>query len=252
MNDEWLEHDPYRTPGFRACLTRRMRAHRFRRRHGIYVRRVSDGRWFDTVAGWCALFLPIAALVALVLIAACTDAGTVVEDDTSPPATTTAATVLVVPDLHGPATVPPSATALRTDPPTTTTDPCADRGLGCLPFAPAELDSCARMVWYMGQWGLPDRFGDSGRHGRWVASDGLGWRESKCDNAAISPTGCCGGWWQLYIATFIAHGHRDALALCGVDDLADVVGINPPAEQRQACVTAWLWSIDGLSPWAPH
>lgn len=170
--------------------------------------------------------------------------------DAVPTSTTTAPTVAIdtLPELVAAADTPVDP-AGRVSPPST--DPCAAAGLGCRPFAPAHLDDCSRMVFYLEQWGLPARFDDSGRHQRWTASDGLGWRESKCNNAAVSPTGCCGGWWQLYIGTFLEHGHAAALALCDVDELGDVVGIEPLDEQRQACVTAWLYSVDHLGPWAP-
>lgn len=143
--------------------------------------------------------------------------------------------------------------AVRVDPPdttTSTTEVCASMGLFCLPYAPEGLDWCAEMEFYRVQFGLPEAFNDSGRHQRWVKSDGIGWRESKCHNEAISPNGCCGGYWQLYISTFIAHGHSESLGLCGVDALGDVVGHDPIDKQRQACVTVWLYGVSGLAPWA--
>lgn len=214
----------------------------------------ADNEPINPTHGWAMAIIGI-ALLALCgyWLSAC---GAATEPTaTDPPTTVTVA----LPPM--PTTAPllaieaaPAATAtsqaVRVAPPTT--DPCSARGLNCLAYAPPDLDSCARMVWYMEQWSLPARLGDYGRHGKWTRTDGLGWRESKCNNDAVSGTHCCGGWWQLYIGNFIAHGHADELmGLCQVDSLEDVTGLDPLDEQRQACATAWLVGVSGLSPWAP-
>lgn len=126
------------------------------------------------------------------------------------------------------------------------------QGLNSLPFAPEGIDSCAEMVFYMQQAGLPDRFGDSGRHQRWTHSDGIGWRESKCTNTAISSIGCCVGYWQNYISSHLSRQsqYRDRIINeCQVNGRSDILGDDPLQKQKQACVTKVVYDISGLSPW---
>lgn len=120
-------------------------------------------------------------------------------------------------------------------------------------FAPDGLDACAEMVWYMDQAGLPERFGDSGRHSNWVRSDGFGWRESKCNNNALSRTGCCGGYWQNYLSSHLStqSKYRNRIINeCGVNSMSDIRGDSPQQKRAQACVTKVVYDISGLSPWA--
>lgn len=125
-------------------------------------------------------------------------------------------------------------------------------GLNGLPFAPAGLDACAEMVYYMRQAGLPERFGDGGRHQRWTRSDGLGWRESKCRNDVTSSTGCCVGYWQNYISSHLSRmsAYRPRIINeCKVDERSDILGTSALAKQKQACVTKVVYDISGLAPW---
>lgn len=127
-----------------------------------------------------------------------------------------------------------------------------DVGLNGLEFAPEGLDSCQEMVFYMQQAGLPDRFDDSGRHSQWVKSDGIGWRESKCTNTALSGNGCCGGYWQNYISSHLSRSsqYRNRIINeCQVASMSDIRGDSPLQKQRQACVTKVVYDISGLSPW---
>lgn len=147
--------------------------------------------------------------------------------------------------INGPATG--TVPALRLNPP-----PQQEFGLNGLPFAPDGLDNCQEMVFYMQQAGLPDRFDDSGRHSRWTRSDGFGWRESKCNNSAISQTGCCGGYWQEYISSHLSRGsaYRERIIdECQVNEMNDIKGDSPLQKQRQACVTKVVFDISGFSPW---
>jgi hypothetical protein len=143
---------------------------------------------------------------------------------------------------------PPSTVEVIDPPMTTTTVPT---GLDGLPFAPAGLDACAEMNFYRIQAGLPQRFDDSGRHQRWVRSDGLGWRESKCGNHEVSSTGCCFGYWQLNMKIFLKDWKlgprlRD---ICLIVDPREVLGIEPLAKQKQACAAYQLYKLNGLTPW---
>lgn len=137
----------------------------------------------------------------------------------------------------------------RSDVPVTTTPVIL--GLQDKPYAPAGLSLCAEMNFYRIQWGLPNRFDDSGHHQKWTKSDGLGWRESKCQNDVVSSTGCCGGYWQLYISVFIRdYRMKPLLAACDVRTLADVTGVEPYDKQRQACAARALYSVDPTA-WRP-
>lgn len=137
--------------------------------------------------------------------------------------------------------------AVRLNPP-----PPEKKGLYGLPLAPEGLSGCDEMNFYRLQWGLPERFSDQPRvpavsFGR----QGLGWRESNCRNEVISSTGCCGGYWQLYINMFARdHRMRSKLADCDVRVLADVVGTEPYDKQRNACVAKSLYEVQGIQAWA--
>lgn len=125
-------------------------------------------------------------------------------------------------------------------------------GLNELPFAPEGLDSCQEMVFYMNQAGLPQRFDDSGRHSMWVHSDGIGWRESKCTNTAVSPNGCCIGYWQNYLSSHLSgqSQYRNRIIdECQVNRRSDILGDSSLQKQKQACVTKVVYDISGLSPW---
>jgi Putative peptidoglycan binding domain len=125
-------------------------------------------------------------------------------------------------------------------------------GLNGLIFAPGGLDNCAEMIFYMNQAGLPDRFGDSGHHSQWVKSDGIGWRESKCNNTEISPTGCCGGYHQNFISSHLSSQsqYRNRIINeCQVHGMSDIVGDSGLSKQKQMCVTKIVYDISGLSPW---
>jgi hypothetical protein len=125
-------------------------------------------------------------------------------------------------------------------------------GIHGLPFAPEGLDRCQEMNFYRVQWGLPERFSDQPRVPQVsFARQGLGWRESNCRNDVISSTGCCGGYWQLYISLFARDSRmRPRLADCNVSALSDVTGNEPLDKQRNACVAKALYDLEGLDPWA--
>lgn len=130
--------------------------------------------------------------------------------------------------------------------------PIQPTGLNGLPFFPGGGDQCEEMVFYMRQVGLPDRFDDSGRHSRWVRSDGFGWRESKCTNTAISPTGCCGGYWQNYISSHVSRqsAYRERIVNeCQASTMSDIASDTPLSKQKQACVTKVVYDRSGLTPW---
>jgi hypothetical protein len=132
--------------------------------------------------------------------------------------------------------------AVRLDPPPQLTE------LG-LPVAPPGLDNCEEMLFYMRQAGLPERFGDYGRHQQWVASDGIGWGESKCNNSAANS--CCLGYWQNYLASHLrSPGYRDRIINeCQVTSKYDIWGEDPLQKQKQACVTKVVYDVSGISPW---
>lgn len=139
--------------------------------------------------------------------------------------------------------------AVRLTPPTTTAP--APTGLGGLPFAPKGLDECAEMEFYRKQFGLPERFGDGGRHQLWTPSDGLGWRESKCKNYVN--TWCCYGYWQLHLNLFLSDWKLGPLLRneCKVDEVSDIFGHAPLQKQKQACAARKTYDVSGYSPWKP-
>lgn len=123
-------------------------------------------------------------------------------------------------------------------------------GLNGLPIFPGGSDACSEMIFYMEQAGLPERFNDSGRHQQWVKSDGIGWRESKCNNLALNA--CCGGYWQNYLSSHLSKQsqYRNRIINeCQVTKMSDIVGDTPTQKQRSACVTKVVYDISGLSPW---
>lgn len=133
------------------------------------------------------------------------------------------------------------------------TTPETPTGLNGLPFAPPGLNACDEMNFYRIQAALPDRFGSSGQHQTWVQSDGLGWREAKCNNDLISSTGCCVGYWQMYFSQHMSdHRMIPRYAACGITQVSDYFGNAPLQKQKQACATKALYDVAGLSPWAPY
>lgn len=130
--------------------------------------------------------------------------------------------------------------------------PSTQKGLWGLPFAPPGLDACQEMEYYMNQFELPARFGSYSRHQHWVASDGLGWREAKCQNNLSSSTDCCVGYWQLYFSQHM-RDHRMAprYAACEIRTIYDYWGNDPLQKQKQACAAKALYDVAGLSPWKP-
>lgn len=104
---------------------------------------------------------------------------------------------------------------------------------------PAGLSNCDEMHWYRVNAGLPAVF------------DRLGWRESNCRNEDGVHTGCCVGFWMLWVSLHL----RDAgLAAryheCGVYSRYDVNSDTPGDKRRQACATKALYDQEGLSPWS--
>jgi peptidoglycan hydrolase-like protein with peptidoglycan-binding domain len=113
-------------------------------------------------------------------------------------------------------------------------------GLNGLPFAPDGLSDCDEMRFYRVQAGLPDVF------------DGLGWRESNCRNEDGVRTFCCYGYWQNYITSHLSRQsayRQPIIERCQVSGADDINSDVPLDKQRQACVTAVVYSISGLSPW---
>lgn len=115
------------------------------------------------------------------------------------------------------------------------------RGLQGKPFAPSGFSNCDEMNFYREQWGLPEIF------------NSLGWRESNCRNEDSVRTFCCYGYWQNYISSHLSRysAYRPRiLNECQVDGADDINSDEPLDKQRQACVTAVVYSISGLSPWS--
>jgi hypothetical protein len=105
-------------------------------------------------------------------------------------------------------------------------------------FAPAALDGCAEMSWYRARAGLPEVF------------DRIGRRESNCRNEDGVHTFCCYGWWQLWVSLHLADRRMaPGYHACGVFSAADVNSDTPGDKARQACATAVLYSVVGLSAW---
>jgi hypothetical protein len=114
-------------------------------------------------------------------------------------------------------------------------------GLNGLPFAPAGLSDCDEMKFYRQQAGLPDTF------------DALGWRESNCRNEDAVRTFCCYGYWQNYISSHLSRQSAYRVPIiegCKVTGADDINSDVPLEKQKQACVTAVLYRISGLKPWA--
>lgn len=124
-------------------------------------------------------------------------------------------------------------------------------GLSGLPFAPDGLGGCEEMNFYRVQWNLPDQFGDQPRTGP-RSQRGFGWRESNCRNDVVSGNGCCVGYWQNYVSSHLSRqsAYRERLIdECQISGRGDVLGNSPLQKQKQACMTAVVYSISGLSPW---
>jgi len=115
-------------------------------------------------------------------------------------------------------------------------------GLNGLPFAPDGLSNCDEMMFYADQAGLP--------HDKFLA---LGWRESNCRNEDSVRTFCCYGYWQNYISSHLSRQSAYRMPIiegCKVTGADDINSDVPIEKQKQACVTAVLYRISGLSPWA--
>jgi len=96
------------------------------------------------------------------------------------------------------------------------------------------------MFWWRAYFGMPAKF------------DQIGQRESgvgQCDNNAVSPTGCCVGWWQLHHINFRDHRMIEPFAACGATWL-NVRGDDMDSKRRQACAAAALYREVGYTPWA--
>lgn len=119
-------------------------------------------------------------------------------------------------------------------------DPPDPTGLNGLPFAPEGLSNCDEMSFYRQQAGLPDKF------------DALGYRESRCRNEDGVRTFCCYGYWQNYISSHLSRysAYRQKIIdVCQVRGADDINSDNPLEKQKQACVTAVVYSISGYAPW---
>lgn len=113
-------------------------------------------------------------------------------------------------------------------------------GLNGLPFAPAGLTGCDEMSFYRQQAGLPDVF------------DALGYRESRCRNEDGVRTFCCYGYWQNYISSHLSRWsayRQPIIERCQVRGADDINSDDPLEKQKQACVTAVVYSISALTPW---
>lgn len=105
------------------------------------------------------------------------------------------------------------------------------------PPTPTFASDCAEMSWYRQQAGLPEVF------------DTIGYRESRCRNDVR--TWCCYGWYQNYVASHLrSPGYAAGLRECGIDEVSDVYGLSDSQKRKQACMTAVLYRVSGLSPWA--
>lgn len=146
---------------------------------------------------------------------------------------------LVVDGIAGPITTASLRSATRLN----NAQPVGDQpatGLNGLPFAPDGLSNCDEMTYYRQQWGLPDEF------------DALGWRESNCRNEESVHTFCCWGYWQHYISSHLSRysAYRSRIINdCQVTGRTDIDSDFPLDKQKQACVTAVVYSISGFSPW---
>lgn len=97
------------------------------------------------------------------------------------------------------------------------------------------LTGCDLMEWYADEAGLPDEF------------DWMGWAESRCDNTAISPTGCCSGYWQIH------HGwlrwDPEGAAACGATTRDDWRGADHASRQVNACMAVLVFDQQGFDAW---
>jgi hypothetical protein len=135
----------------------------------------------------------------------------------------------IIPDI-GPVWVGVGATRLNNATQVTSTDPP--------PPPPAPRTNCEEMHDYRVAAGLPAVF------------DSLGWRESNCRNEDGVRTGCCVGWWQLWVSLHLRDASLvDGYHACGVYSRYDVNSDTPGDKWRQACATKVLYDEEGLSPW---
>jgi len=103
----------------------------------------------------------------------------------------------------------------------------------------APLSACDEMHRYRIAAGLPAIF------------DQLGWRESRCLNTVTSRTGCCVGYWQLFVTLHLRDPRvAPRYALCGVRSAADVIGDDRRAKRRQACAAKALLDVAGIGAWS--
>lgn len=140
---------------------------------------------------------------------------------------------VIIPDI-GPVWVGTGAVRMNNATQVTETDPPPPPSNE----APAGLSNCEEMSWYRQYVGLPAVF------------DRLGYRESNCRNSESVHTGCCWGYWQLWISLHVRDGSlAAAYAACGVSSRFDVDSDTPGDKRRQACATKALYDQEGLSPW---
>jgi peptidoglycan hydrolase-like protein with peptidoglycan-binding domain len=114
-------------------------------------------------------------------------------------------------------------------------------GLNGLPFAPAGLSDCADAEFYRQQWNLPEAFTT------------IVYRESRCHNRESVHTFCCWSRYQHFISSHLSRqsAYRQRIITeCQVSGREDIDSDTPIDKQRAACVTAVVYSISGLRPWA--
>jgi hypothetical protein len=135
----------------------------------------------------------------------------------------------IIPDI-GPVAIPVAAVRINNAEQVTPTDPP--------PPPPAPLSNCEEMHIYRVSAGLPAAF------------DALGWRESNCRNEDGVHTGCCVGYWMLWVSLHLQDPQlADAYHRCGVYSRYDVNSDTPGDKWRQACATKALYDQEGFAPW---
>jgi hypothetical protein len=140
---------------------------------------------------------------------------------------------IIIPDI-GPVWVGVGATRIYNAEQVTPTDPPPPPSNE----APTGLSNCDEMSWYRQRAGLPARF------------DSLGWRESNCRNEDGVHTGCCVGYWQLWVSLHLSDASlAPGYHACGVYSRYDVNSDTPGDKWRQACATKVLYDHEGMSPW---
>lgn len=109
------------------------------------------------------------------------------------------------------------------------------------PSPPQNLSGCDEMRWYRERAGLPEIF------------DSIGYRESRCDNAAkptLAAAACCRGWWAIHKTNIRAPGYSAGAAACGIKTEADYYGNSKEQKEASACFAKVLYDVSGLTPWA--